>query len=249
MDQQIHGLVKDYLTHPLMYFHEREIHCKFFCLGREKLGIKKTHDDISVHLLRYEYNTLWRYRRTGENSENSFAKRSSEDGKVGDIDFALLRREFVEGNDYLAVMNKEEPIRNQFRINPWPEDQNSPMIERGLEFKMAHVNSSGRERIPRVKRGVFNALRAGCKVDCRKLARERVQVAYIVAFSHICADWFDSRFVYEMFEDCIHQWNQHYDGSVGNGVGDLRLLFVKPNQCFRWGNWAIDFPHQVVVDI
>ncbi len=251
MDRFIAQLVEAFAARPLQYFHERELHCEFFGLARGALGTAATADREPVHLLRYEYNTLWRYRRSGVAREQRFAERFSADGDVGDIDFALLRREFVESHPYLAVMNKDETIRAGLRTCPWPADQPSPMIDRGLEFKMAHVHPFG--PLPRqhaVRLSDFNAMAAGVLLDCRKLAQERVGTAYLVAFSHHTSrNWFSQEYVESLFADCLQEWMRCYDGPPGVTERQLRLLFVLPDRCFRWGEWETTFPHEILVSV
>src|ERR1700694_2132145 len=119
MDQYILKLVEVFQANPLHFFHEKELHLAFSGIAREGSSTASTTDGQTVHLLRQDYNTLWRYRRKGL---NGFAIRFDGEGGVGAIDFALLRKEFVETNDYLTVMNKEEPLRRALRVVPWPQN-------------------------------------------------------------------------------------------------------------------------------
>ena len=246
MENCILDLARIFQSNPLQFFHEGEVHSTFFGLARNALGEAQTSDGHTVHLLRQEYNTLWRYRRKGD---DGFSERFSNkgEGDVGEIDFVVLKRSFVEANRYLTVMNKEEDFRSRLRIVPWPNAELSPMIQHGLEFKMAHVHLEGP---PPHGQAVcvsdFN--QKEMVLDCRKLACERVEVAYFVALTHAThLRWFDTDYVAALFNTCIQEWDRCYDGP-GEALTRLRLLVVAPNQCFRWGAWSVGFPNELIVE-
>lgn len=245
MDQYILELVRLFQANPLHFFHEREIHSAFFSLGRERSGTAMTSDGQSIHLFRQDYNTLWRYRRRGA---DGFATRFSEpgEGDVGEIDFVLLRRIFVGSNRYLTVMNKEEANRRPIRSNDWTRNRPSPIIERGLEFKMAHVHSVGPQPRGQAVRD-SDVDQDEIILDCRKLACERVGIGYSVTLTHQSyRDWLDLDYVRDLFMKCIREWNRCDDGP-GDATSRLRLIIVSPTQCFRWGAWEVNFPGQVQV--
>jgi hypothetical protein len=247
VDQYIIELVKLFQGDPLQFFHEKEMHSAFFGLSRGRSGNAQTKDMHIVSLLRQDYNTLWRYRRRGV---NGFKERLSNkgEGDVGEVDFVLLKEEFVKGHIYLEVMNKEEDIRSSLRINPWAGDGTSQMIERGVEFKMAHVHPVGpRPRIHGVTPSDFND--KGMILDCRKLACERVGIGYSVAFLHKpYLDWLDVPYVTGLFVKCVGEWMECYDGP-DNRRDRLRLLIVSPDKCYWWGCWEVEFPHGVGIAV
>jgi hypothetical protein len=259
MDSCLLQLVERFQFQPLDYFHERELHCEFFRLSREAIGSEQTLDGYPVYLLRHEYNTVWRYFRSGVSQEKKFAKRYEESGKgsekgpkVGAIDFVLLRRDFVREYDYLTVMNKEEALRCRLRVEPWEEY--SRAIDRAVEFKMTHVHCVGPPPWqPAVRFSDFNVVSVGMPTDCRKLAGERVRIAYLVAFSHHTYEnenWFNQNCVEAMFGECVREWRRCYDGPNELGIEhQLRLLLVMPNLCFRWGNWEVQFPNEKLIEI
>lgn len=141
MEEALRLLIAAFQNNPWNYFHEAEVHARFAEIVRGRFGSAQTLDHRTVDLLRYEYNTLWRYQRS--NVPEPFATRLPAWGKAGFIDFVLLDKNFVERSVYLMVMNKHEPIRQTLRHDPWPSDRLSPMIAEAIEFKMAHVHPFG----------------------------------------------------------------------------------------------------------
>jgi len=247
MEQCICTLAEHFQADPMQFFHEKEVHSEFFGVGRTALGMAQTNDEHDIQLLRQDYNTLWRYHRAGE---NGFADRfgAPGEGYVGEIDFVLLRKSFVEAHQYLAVMNKEEVIRRELRRNLWQQNELSPIIERGLEFKMAHVHPVGPPpRQPGVTVGRLNFHQIN--LDCRKLACERVGVAYSVVLTHLpYGQWLNEDYVTRLFTTCVQSWTDCFDGP-GTAIERLRLLLVSPNQCFRWGGWEVAFPTETIIQL
>lgn len=175
VDNSIRELATTFLRNPLDYFQEREAHSTFFCICRKRFGSANTkgNPSVEVSLFRQEYNTIWRLVR-GE----SFAERYDSIGKPGSLDFAILRADFVEKNGLLCIVNKDENIRKAVREIA-RKSIHSPVIEVGIEFKMAHLRAaleiSDRE---------IQELESGMIVDAQKMAQERVENGYLVGFCH-----------------------------------------------------------------
>jgi hypothetical protein len=132
------------------------------------------------------------------------------------------------------------------RRNLWQQHDSSPLIDRGVEFKMAHVHPVGpAPRRPGVTVSCldFHQIR----LDCRKLACERMAVAYSVVFTHLpYGRWLTTDHVAQLFGTCVQSWTDCSDGQ-GTATDRLRLLLVSPTQCFRWGQWEVEFPNETVV--
>lgn len=200
-------LGEEFQENPREYFHENDIHAKFWNLGKGKFGTAKTNDDkpeeaITIDLFRHEYNTIWRYSRKGDNKSQdfngSFKRRywgesgesgeseEKENSKTGCFDFALLNDRFVRNHDEFTVINKEEPLRNALRKldlkNPTNLDKRpvkNKAVLVGVEFKMIHFG-----QVKKVTNGVFESFIDGMNADCRKLRLEGVPYAFSVGFSH-----------------------------------------------------------------
>lgn len=245
MDAYIRTLVDVFQANPWQFFHEREIHSRFFGISRDACGMAHSAGGYCVHLLRQDYNTLWRYHGNGD---DAFGIRlGAGEGDVGEIDFVTLKQEFVVGRPYLEVMNKEETIRQPLRDAIWQPNGLSPIIQCGLEFKMAHVHPVGplANRGQGVNMGHFNVL--GFVSDCRKLACERAGIGYVATLMHQPhGNWFNNAFAANLFNECVDDWNR-CDAGPGPVGERLRLLIVSPDQCFQRGNWAVQFPNGVAV--
>jgi hypothetical protein len=171
LEEAISKLAHAFVTEPHQFFSERELQSEFYGLCRGRFGSERPKDrqDVDVHLFRHEYNTIGRYKRS-----EAFRQRHADQGTTGVLDFAILKPDFVAANDLLVVINKHERRRTMLR-----EATVSPVLDVGMEFKMAHVREKGQ-----VSRGAVNVLAIGIEEDCCKLARERPAHAYVVAFSH-----------------------------------------------------------------
>jgi hypothetical protein len=205
MENCVRELAELSLATSLQFFHEREIHDEFFRLARERLGTSRTADGVRVHLLRHEYNTVWRYRR--RQAICPFEERLFTGGGVAHLDFAVLRPEFVARREYLTVMNKEERLRIRLREEA-ARANGSPAVERALEFKMAHCHSVGAGGAQRgVRLSDFDSLRNSDACVCRKLAYEHPAIAYVAAFMlPVVGGWFRVDSVIKFFAECRKEW-------------------------------------------
>jgi hypothetical protein len=232
MDRYLLALTQQFLHDPLHFFHEHEIHDVFFQLTREEFGRATTH----------EYDSIWRYH--GRKHPHPFADRLNAGGKAANVDFVLLRRQFVTGYDYLTVMNKEEPLRANLR-DVANGVHRSLAIDRAVEFKMAHCRPFGAGMQRGVGKGGFNALRKEMLWDCRKLANEGPCVAYLTAFMHpVVGGWFHPECFGLLANECSAEWTQITTAVWGPEVqGDLRIVLVVAHEgCYHQGNWEVDFP-------
>jgi hypothetical protein len=230
-------LVREFQTNPVHFFHERELHAKFFGKCRHEFGTATTADGFAVPLFRYEYDSIWKYAR---HDPELFAHRLSDRGTTACLDFVLLRTDFVTGHRLLDVINKCEPRRRRFRdAVVWDIDNTSAAYEVGIEFKMAY-----RRCAESILQGQVNALSAGMRLDARKLAVERVRIGYVLGFSH--GPLPDNQSAVNV----VHNTLQEYTARRENGVPtQLRVLLAKPGRTVLSQGWIdpADFVEHLVV--
>lgn len=100
LEARIEALARTFQSQPFAFFSERELHGEFFGLCREAFGHATPHGtSVVLPLFRHEYNNIWRYQRA--EPAGAFTSRRSDGGRKtgpGSLDFAILRRTFVESN-------------------------------------------------------------------------------------------------------------------------------------------------------
>jgi hypothetical protein len=230
VETRIAKLTADFVQEPLRFFHEKELHGRYYALCRHESEEALTRDDVPVHLFRHEYNSVYHYVRERKNPLCFTAAYTGEQGKPVAIDFALLKRIFVERHDYLTVMNKDKLRRSVlWRDEPMdPGDGRSVALQKAIEFKMAHV----RTRMD-VSQGALNALSREMVIDCRKLGFESPVSAYVLGFSHgPRPDAADANSIIDL---CVQAYDQTYRGP---GTGDIRVLVATPTAVCLRGNWV-----------
>lgn len=224
LEQAIVELVQEFYDRPQDFFHEQELHTQFHAGSRERLGKAVTRDGRTVSLLRHEYETLWRYSRKKDQYRHRY------DGGVGTkaatIDFALLAADFVGSHDYLTVVNKDDERRARLR-----SQLDLVAIQAGIEFKMAHVRSA-----LYVDRSAIRSFQKEMEIDCRKLAHERVAVAYILGFSHGPAPLQEEARL--IFKSCQEQYES------ASPRGPLKLMLTTPESCLLEprASWCVQAP-------
>lgn len=206
---KIRELIDEFHKGPNNFFHEREIHSFFFNLCRNEFGeAKPKKNGTAVDLFRQEYNTIWRYKRS---DKVSFAKRYTDEGRTGVIDFVILNKGFVENHDLLTVINKDESRRNTIRSG----NMTNPAINVGIEFKMSHLTKT-----LSIGKAAINKLKIGLREDCRKLAQELIPNVYIIAFSH------GKLPEQEEVNDIAYECKQEYANY--NPKGNISMFFITP---------------------
>lgn len=218
LEARMRQLADAFTASPTDFFHEKELHTAFFPMCRVAFGEEAPRGaKTPVQLFRHEYDTLWRYRRS-----DGFANRYETEGTTACLDFALLDRGFVAGHDLYTVMNKSEPLRKRLRAAAGP----SPALVVGVEFKMAIARSTAGVGVSGV-----TGLQEGMLADCRKLAWERIPIAYVLGFSHGPRP--DSAEAERVAEACITEFRQY------NPQGDPRILVVTPELRLQRGSWDV----------
>ena len=212
LQRHLLDLFSDFQRRPREFFHERELHAHLYSLAREPLGTLATSDGVEIHRLRYEYDSIWRYV-----GDDGYKARHSNAGKTCNLDFAILRDDFVKGHDHLDIVNKDETRRKEIRSQAEDEDF-SPAIDAAIEFKMAFVT-----RNPTVGPNEIglNAILQ----DCRKLAQERVRNGYILVFSHGPSP--DERQAQEIITAC------NIEFAAIHPKGTLNVYVVTPTDIFE----------------
>lgn len=245
LQQAIANLSGVFQARPDDFFHERELHAAFFNLARAGAGHAVTRDGFDIHRLRYEYETIWRYKKTG--AQFPYRQRYPEHGEnpvgatTATIDFALLHEQFIAEHELVTVINKCEQCRvtlRQMSDGLWPSDKLSVAIEAALEFKMAH-----RRDQMSIGKGRINELREGMALDCRKLARERPPRSFVIGFSHGTAPIQSE--AANLVNACIKEFQESYDGPLGI---ILRVAIITPFVTYLSSNWdnPAAFGNQVV---
>lgn len=176
VEDAIATLARQFQESPKQFFHERELHATFFGLCRHRLPIVATKDAHQIQVFRYEYESIWKYKRS---APAPYTEPLEDRGTTACLDFVVLREQFVRDHNLLMVINKDETLRSELRKKLWADDGSSRVIEVGIEFKMAH-----RSKNFDIKIGQINSLHNGMLLDSRKLAVERVSNGYLLGFSH-----------------------------------------------------------------
>ena len=231
LERKMALLIQQFAEDPYQLFHENEVHAVFFGLTREPVGAATPRNhQRPVHLLRHEYDTIWRY-----SNQEGFRTRFADQGTTACLDFAVLKEEFITANDLLTVINKDENRRKALRRQATGQDCiDSPAIHAGVEFKMLHVRTAievmGDE-------GFVKEMHR----DSRKLGLEGIAHAYVLGLSH--GPWPEQRYAATIASEC-RQCYQTYklDGSI-------RVLVATPAQTTLLGNWTDSnlFPNPHVV--
>lgn len=236
IEDKLHSVLELFLKDPLNYFSEYELHPEFYGLCRGDFGDALPRGgDKPLKLFRQEYNTIWRYIGDNENPY-PFARRYVDRGIPGRLDFAVLRREFVEKNTHLMVVNKDENRRRGLRLSVQDDGPvTSAAIEVSVEFKMLHVTKE-----MWVTDGV-GKFQEAMEADSRKMALEGIPEAFAVGFSH--GPLPDDIMAKSVALGCINYYKRYKpDGSI-------RVLLATPQATFLAGDWSdpAKFPGAVEV--
>ena len=250
----------EFQENPREYFHENDIHAKFWNLGKGEFEKAETNDEepeeaITIDLFRHEYNTIWRYSRKGEGGDGhdfngSFKRRywgepsagcglpkasePSVNSKAGNFDFALLNNKFVSEHDALTVINKDESLRKDLRK---PDIDNTNDLEmRPVKSKAVLVGVEFKMihfgQVKEVTKSVFKLFIDGMKGDCRKLGLEGVPYGYSVGFSH---GEFENDNVHVM--DDAHVLTEMKlclaESSKFCPESEFRILIFTPTKCYQ----------------
>lgn len=184
LEEKVGILIEKFLSQPYNFFHEKEIHSVFFNLCREQFGRANPNDEqIEIDLFRQEYDTIWLYRHPKKDelsSSEKFSKKYESSGTTrattGVIDFVILNKDFVKNHTWLTGINKDEKGRKEIRCM---DITNKPIIDIGIEFKMAHITKN-----KSISNSAIKNLEEGLLEDCRKLAQELIPYACVLGFSH-----------------------------------------------------------------
>lgn len=172
MGSQIKDLVRNlfqsFKENPQNFFSEREIHCLFWEKAKDAFGSAPAREGVkAIRLLRHEYESVWRYKR-----KNKFEEKYSNEGSTAAFDFVVLKKSFVESNDHLTVVNKDEPKRRSLR-------NLDGIFDLVIEFKMAHHRNQGK-----ITQSQEDAYLRDMILDARKCAQEKPGTAVIIGLSH-----------------------------------------------------------------
>lgn len=226
-DESIVALVREFQTAPFGFFHERELHARFYSLCHDTFPSCQTKDDRLVPTFHHRYRTVWRYVRG-----HRYAQRHRDIGSPGVFDFVVLRYGDILNLPYTTVLNETELHRATRRAPPEYGDMARELVQCAVELKLAETLETAETTVGDVARLEDRMMTACCKV-----AADQVSDNYVLGFSRgPMPDLDRARMI---IDNClrIHQTRAPED--------PIRVLVATPEFVTLGGDWAVglDFPN------
>jgi len=206
IDESIVELIDRFLTVPTLFLEEKHLHNEFDKIVKEKINkncfksdsriieidkksnilFTKTKDNQKFPILMNEYATVNRYLR-----KNKFKTKLNNEKRshTGSLDYVLLNPKWVNKNDYITCVNKDEKLRKKARKN----EKENKVVNRfliAIEFKYAHldkqIKTADENRHALTDSSInscYNKVIDEIKTDCNKLINEGAIYNHMVYFN------------------------------------------------------------------